>query len=120
MQVFEGEHDRREIEPGDVRCEPLSASEVCEEFSAGDVRQEHVDVEAVLEGGIEIDDKRVPHAGHDVPFRVNMLHLSESDDLRFAKNLKGETVDGSRLVGGTAESNEQHTPKSAGTYGWRV
>jgi hypothetical protein len=88
-----------------------------EEFSSGNVGQKHVNVEAVLECGIEIDDKRVPHAGHDVAFRVDMLHLPESDDLRLAKNLESETVDGPRLVGGTTESNEQHTPERAGTCG---
>ena len=115
MQVFEGEDDGGEVEAGDVWGEPLGASEVCEEFPSGNVGQEHVDVEAVLKGGIEIDDERVPDAGHDVAFRVDMLHLSEPDDLRLAKNLESETVDGPRLVGGTTESNEQHTPKRSGT-----
>ena len=101
MQVSEGEHDRSEIEAGDVRREPLGASEMCEEFSSRNVGQEHVDVEAVLECGVEIYDERVPHAGHDVAFRVDMLYLSESDDLRLAKDLESKTVGGPRLVGGT-------------------
>jgi hypothetical protein len=116
MQVFEGKDDCREIEPRDVRCKPLSASEVCEEFSSGNVGQQHVDVEAVLEGGIEIDDERMSNTRHDVAFRVDVFHLSKSDDLRLAKDLESETIDRSRLVGGTAESNEQHTPKRAGTW----
>lgn len=106
MQISEGENNRGEVEAGDIRREPLSASEVCEEFSSRNVGQEHVDVEAVLECGIEIDDERVPHAGHDVAFRVDMLHLPKSDDLRLAKNLESETVGGPRLVGGTTESYE--------------
>ena len=118
MQVSEGEHNGGEVEACDVRCEPLSASEMGEELSSGNVGEKHVDVEAVLECGIEIDDEGVPHAGHDAAFRVYMLHLPKSDDLRLAKNLESETVDGPRLVGGAAESDEQHTPESAGTCWW--
>ena len=81
MQVLESEYDSREIEPCDVRCKPLSASEVCEELSSGDVGQQHVDVEPILEGGIEIDDERMPNTRHDVTFRINVFHLSKSDDL---------------------------------------
>ena len=120
MQISECEDNGGEIEASDVRCKPLSAPEVSEEFASGNVGQEHVNVEAVLEGGIEIDDEGVPHAGHDVAFRVNVLHLSESDDLRLAKDLESETVDGPRLMGGGTESNEQYTPKRAGTCGWWI
>ena len=83
----------------------------------GYVLQEHVDLGAVLEGEMEINGKRVPHAEHGAPFRINTLRSPESDDLRFTRSLKGETAGRSRLVGGTAESNEQRTPKSVCTCG---
>ena len=116
MQVFEGEHDCREVEPGDIWREPLGAPKVCEEFSSGDVGQQHVDVEAVLKGGVEIDDERMPHTRHDVTFCVDMFHLSQSDNLRLAEDLESETVDRSRLEGGTTESDKQHTPEGASTW----
>ena len=116
MQVSEGKDDCREIEAGDVGGKPLSASEVREEFASGNVREQHVDVEAVLESGIEIDDERMPHARHDVAFGIYVFHLPESDDLRLAEDLESETVGRSRLVGGATESNEEHTAKRAGTW----
>ena len=116
MQVLEGKDDCREIEPCDVWRKPLSASKVCEEFTSRDVGQQHVNVEAVLEGGVEIDDERVSDTGHDVAFSIDVFHLSKSDDLRLAKDLESETIDRSRLVGGATESNEQHTPKRASTW----
>jgi hypothetical protein len=106
MQISEGKHDRREVEASDVGREPLGAPEVSEELPSWDVGQEHVDIEAVLEGGIEIDNERMPHARHDVTLRINVLNLSESDDLRLAKDLEGEAICRPRLVGGTAKSNE--------------
>ena len=119
MQISEGKHDRREVEACDVGREPLSAPEVSEELPSRDVGQEHVNIEAVLEGGVEIDNERMPHAGHDITLRINVLDLSESDDLRLAKDLEGEAIRGSRLVGGTAKSNEQHTTKCSGTCEWQ-
>lgn len=116
MQIFEGEHDCREVESSDVWREPLSASQVCEELSPRNVGQQHVDVEAILKGGIEIDDERMSYAGHNVALRVDMFHLSQSDDLRLAEDLESETIDGSRLVGRATESNEQHTPERASTW----
>ena len=81
MQVFEGNDDCREVEPRDVGRKPLSASKVCEKLPSGDVGQQHVDVEAVLKGGIKIDDEGVSHARHDVAFRVDVFHLPQPDDL---------------------------------------
>ena len=116
MQVFEGKDDCREVEASDVWGEPLSASQVCEEFTSGNVGQQHVDVEAVLEGGVEVDNERMSNTRHDVAFRIDVFDLSKSDNFRLAKDLESETIERSRLVRGTAESNEQHTPKRASTW----
>ena len=116
MQISKGEDNGGQIEACDVQGKSLSMSEVVEEFTSGNIGQEHVDVEAVLEGRVQIDNERVPYMGQDGVFHINMLHLSKSDDLRLVTNLESKTVDRPCLEGRSAESNEQHMPKCASTW----
>ena len=76
MQIFQRKDDRREIEASDVCREPLSAAKVRKELSTGDVRHQHVNIQAVLESCVEVDDEGVMDAGKDVSFGVHMFNLS--------------------------------------------
>ena len=62
VKIAEGEDDDGEIEARDVGCEATNAKEMGKELAAGDVRQQHVDVQAVLERRVKVDDEGMPDA----------------------------------------------------------
>jgi hypothetical protein len=90
VEVAEGEDDDREIEAGDVWSEAADTAEVGEELATGDIGKEHVDIQVVLEGGIEVDDERVVDAAKDVALCLDMFDLAQTDDLRLAEDLECE------------------------------
>lgn len=75
MEVFNGKNDRREIEPGDVGGESPGPSKVREEFATWNVRQEHIDIDLVLVGGMQFDDKWMSYTLKDNSLRVDVFHL---------------------------------------------
>ena len=76
VQVLERKDDRRKIEARNIGCEPTSSPQVCEKLATGNVGQEHVDVQGVLEGCVEINDKGVSYAREDVALSSDVLHLA--------------------------------------------
>ena len=63
-----------------------------EEFSAGDVGHQHVDIQAILKGGVEVDNEGMTDAREDISLRVDMLNLTQAHDLGFAEHLQGEAI----------------------------
>lgn len=47
-----------------------------EEFSTGDIRHQHVNVEVILKGGVEVYDKGVTDTCEDKAFSVDVFYLS--------------------------------------------
>lgn len=78
VEVFNGEDDRREIEPGDIGGEPPGPPKVREKFAAWDVRQEHIDIDLVLVGSIKFNDKWMSYTLKDNSLGVDMFHLLQS------------------------------------------
>lgn len=62
VEVLERENDSSEVETSNVRGEAFGPTEVCEKLSPGNIRHQHVDVEAISEGRVEVDDERMAYA----------------------------------------------------------
>lgn len=97
MEVSESEDDGSEVESGYVGRESLRSSEMGEQLSSRDEGEQHVDVQAVLERRVQIDNKRMSDAGHDIPFGIHMLDLSEANNIRLAQHFERKTVERSRF-----------------------
>lgn len=75
MEVFNGKDDRREIEPGDIGGEPSCPSKMRKKFATWNIRQEHIDIDLVLVGGMQFDDKWMSYTLKNNPLRVDVFHL---------------------------------------------
>lgn len=116
MQVFQSQNDGGEIEASNIRCKTLSPSKVGEEFAPWDVGHEHVDVQAVLEGGEEVDDEGVVYPGEDVTLGVDMLNLPELNDQALAQDLHGKMALCAVLVATGTMADKHHLSERAGAY----
>ena len=96
MQVFQSEDDVGQVEPCNIRGEPLSPAKMREKLPAGNIGHEHVDVQAVLESREEIYNKRMPNPRQDVTLSVDVFDLTEANDFSFPENLHSKNILGSR------------------------
>jgi hypothetical protein len=63
-----------------------------EQLPTWDIRHEHINIEAILEGSEEVDDERMVDARQNVSLRVDMFDLSKPNNLSLAENLHGEVA----------------------------
>jgi hypothetical protein len=90
VKVFEGKNDGCEVETGDIGAEASSATEVGEKLTPRNIRKQHINVQAVLESRVKIDDERMSHTGKDASLCFDVFDLTEANHLGLLEHLHCE------------------------------